>query len=177
MNTSIRYQIFISSTYEDLRGERQQATQAILEAGYFPSGMELFPASDDTQWDLIKSVIAESDYYVVIVGGTYGTTNESGDSYTELEYDFAVERGIPVLGFVKTNIDNIASKFVEPDKGKRDRLDAFRKKVLSRICRKFQDPKELGMAVLKSLMQESRVRPRIGWVRADRAWSDEDRQR
>jgi len=144
MNTSIRYQIFLSSTYEDLRGERQQATQAILEAGYFPSGMELFPASDDTQWDLIKSVIAESDYYVVIVGGKYGTTNESGDSYTELEYDFAVERGIPVLGFVKTNIDNIVSKFVEPDKGKRDRLDVFRKKSSFSYMPKIPGPKRTG---------------------------------
>ncbi len=65
MNPQVRYQVFVSSTYEDLREERQQATQAILEAGSFPSGMELFPASDDTQWDLIKSVIEEADYYVV----------------------------------------------------------------------------------------------------------------
>src|SRR5437763_2890043 len=94
----IRYQIFVSSTYEDLREERQQATQAILEAGCFPSGMELFPASDDTQWELIKRVIEESDYYVVIVAGRYGSLGPEGRSYTEMEYDYAVEKGIPVLG-------------------------------------------------------------------------------
>jgi len=43
MISQVRYQVFVSSTYEDLREERQQATQAILEAGCFPSGMETFP--------------------------------------------------------------------------------------------------------------------------------------
>lgn len=71
MNVDVRYQVFVSSTYEDLREERQQVTQAILEMGWFPSGMELFPASDLSQWELIKKVIAESDYYIVIVGGKY----------------------------------------------------------------------------------------------------------
>jgi hypothetical protein len=38
-------------------------------------------------------------------------------------------------------------------------------------------PSELGMAVMKSLMAEARVRPRIGWVRADQARSEADIQR
>jgi hypothetical protein len=106
MMSQIRYQVFVSSTYDDLREERQQATQAILEAGYFPSGMELFPASDDTQWELIKRVIEESDCYVVIVAARYGSLGPEGRSYTEMEYDYAVERGIPVLGFVRPDLDS-----------------------------------------------------------------------
>src|ERR1043166_8760636 len=78
MTPQVRYHV--SSTYEDLRAERQQATQAILEAGFFPSGMELFPASDDAQWELIKRVIEESDYYVVIVAGRYGSLGPEGAS-------------------------------------------------------------------------------------------------
>jgi hypothetical protein len=80
MLPQVRYQVFVSSTYEDLREERQQATQAILEAGFFPSGMELFPASDDNQWELIKRVIEESDYYIVIVAGRYGSIGPSDSS-------------------------------------------------------------------------------------------------
>ena len=177
MNPQVRYQVFVSSTYEDLREERQQATQAILEAGSFPSGMELFPASDDTQWELIKSVIEEADYYVVIVGGKYGTIGPNGKSYTEMEYDFAIESGVPVLGFVKTDIGELLSKFVESDTEYRKLLDTFRDKIMARTCRKFRDPLELGMAVMKSLMHEARVRPRTGWVRSDQARSEEDRQR
>jgi hypothetical protein len=48
---------------------------------------------------------------------------------------------------------------------------------MSRTCRKFSDPLELGMAVMKSLMHETRVRPRIGWIRADQARSEEDKVR
>src|SRR5580700_5309405 len=109
MISQVRYQVFVSSTYEDLREERQQATQAVLETSRFPSGMELFPASDDTQWELIKRVIEESDYYVIIVAGRYGSLGPEGRSYTEMEYDYAAEKGIPVLGFVRENIGDIPS--------------------------------------------------------------------
>jgi hypothetical protein len=177
MTPQVRYQVFVSSTYDDLREERQQATQAILEAGCFPSGMELFPASDDTQWQLIKRVIEESDYYTVIVAGRYGSIGPEGLSYTEMEYDYAVERGIPVLGFVRSDIGNIAFDKTETSEDGRSKLEAFRQKVMSRTCRKYSAAPELGMAVLKSLMAEARVRPRTGWVRADLARSDADVQR
>ncbi|WP_441235506.1 DUF4062 domain-containing protein [Bradyrhizobium sp. 930_D9_N1_4] len=174
MNPQVRYQVFVSSTYEDLRAERQQATQAILEAGCFPSGMELFPASDDTQWELIKRVIEESDYYIVIVAGRYGSVGPEGASFTEMEYDYAVANGIPVLGFVHDNVGQIPLNSTEKtDKG-RKQLEAFRRKVMSRTCRKYSTPAELGMAVMKSLMAEARIRPRIGWVRADQARSEDD---
>ena len=177
MNSQVRYQVFISSTYEDLREERQQATQAILEAGCFPSGMELFPASDDSQWKLIRRVIEESDYYIVIVAGRYGSLGPEGISYTEMEYDYAVEQGIPVLGFIRNNIGAIPADNTERSEKGRRRLDAFRQKVMSRTCRKYSTPAELGMAVMKSLMAEARVRPRTGWVRADQARSGADLQR
>lgn len=170
----VRYQVFVSSTYEDLREERQQATQAILEIGYFPSGMELFPASDDSQWELIKRVIEESDYYIVVVAARYGSVGPQGKSYTEMEYDYAVQKGIPVLGFVKADLGTVQqNKGEDSDKG-RKKLEAFRQKVLSRTCRRYSTPAELGMAVMKSLMAEVRVRPRTGWIRADQARSASD---
>jgi hypothetical protein len=177
MISQVRYQVFVSSTYEDLREERQQATQAILEAGCFPSGMELFPASDDTQWELIKRVVEESDYYVVIVAGRYGSLGPEGLSYTEMEYDYAVAKGIPVLGFVREDIGDVRFNDTEKSDKGRKKLEVFRKKVMSRTCRKYSTASELGMAVMKSLMTEARIRPRIGWVHADQARSDEDIQR
>jgi hypothetical protein len=139
--------------------------------------MELFPASDDTQWELIKRVIEESDYYIVIVGGRYGSVGPGGLSYTEMEYDYAVEMGIPILGFVRDGIGEIPFNNTEKSEKGRRKLEAFRHKVMSRTCRKYSTPSELGMAVMKSLMAEARIRPRTGWVRADQARSDEDIQR
>lgn len=69
----IKYQIFVSSTYEDLKEERKEVTQAILECNCFPAGMELFPASNKSQWEIIKRVIDESDFYLVIIAGRYGS--------------------------------------------------------------------------------------------------------
>jgi tetratricopeptide (TPR) repeat protein len=39
-----KLQIFVSSTYSDLKGERQAAVEAILRSGNIPAGMELFAA-------------------------------------------------------------------------------------------------------------------------------------
>ena len=50
-----KYQVFISSTYLDLIDERQAAVEAILKAGHIPAGMELFTASNKSQWDIIKN--------------------------------------------------------------------------------------------------------------------------
>ena len=69
--TSIKYQVFVSSTYVDLIEERKEITQAILEANCIPAGMELFPASNKSQWDFIKKVIDDSDFYLVILAKIY----------------------------------------------------------------------------------------------------------
>lgn len=172
--SEVRFQVFISSTYEDLREERQQTTQAILTMGHMPAGMELFPASDLSQTELIKRVIDESDYYVVIVGGRYGSIGAGGVSFTEMEYDYASEIGIPILGFTRKSIDSIPNKFVDSDASKREKLENFRSKVHNKHCRHFDDPKDLGMLVMQALMSEIRLNPRIGYVRADRARSNED---
>lgn len=37
-----KMQIFVSSTYEDLKDERQKMVEAILDAGHIPAGMEIF---------------------------------------------------------------------------------------------------------------------------------------
>ena len=51
------FQVFVSSTFEDLQEERKEVMQALLELDCMPAGMELFPASNEDQWTLIKRVI------------------------------------------------------------------------------------------------------------------------
>ena len=73
-----RYQIFISSTYSDLLEERRAVMDAILDLKCFPSGMEMFPAVDMEQFEYIKQIIDESDYYVLLLAGRYGSTAPDG---------------------------------------------------------------------------------------------------
>jgi hypothetical protein len=81
-----RLQVFVSSTYTDLIEERQAAVEAILTAGHIPAGMELFAAGDESQLEVIKQWIDESDIYLLILGGRYGSVEKSsGKSYTQIE--------------------------------------------------------------------------------------------
>lgn len=168
-----RYQVFISSTFRDLQDERRQVVQALLELDCIPSGMEAFPASDETQWELIKRVIDACDYYVVIVGGRYGSVDSAGLSYTEKEYDYAVAQGLPVLGFVHAAPDEIPVGKSELEPALRAKLSAFRAKVQSRMCKMYLTSEELGGAVSRSLVQAIQRTPRDGWVRAKFALSPE----
>ena len=54
---SPKYQIFVSSTYTDLKQERDLIIKAMLEMGHIPVGMEMFSAADEEQWEIIKKQI------------------------------------------------------------------------------------------------------------------------
>jgi nucleoside 2-deoxyribosyltransferase len=96
-----RLQVFVSSTFSDLREERQAAVEAILAAGHIPAGMELFAAGDESQMEVIKQWIDESDVYLLILGGRYGSIDpKSGKSYTQLEYEYALSKGNPLFACV-----------------------------------------------------------------------------
>ena len=71
-----KYQIFVSSTYKDLKQERQVAIDSIIKLRHIPAGMELFSATGENQFEMIKPIIYESDYYLLIVAGKYGTVCE-----------------------------------------------------------------------------------------------------
>lgn len=163
-----RHQVFVSSTYVDLVEERSEAMQALLELECMPAGMELFPAATDSQWEWIKRVIDESDYYLVIISGRYGSTSkESGLSYTEMEYRYAVEQGKPVIGFIHESPDTIPSKFCEQQPQKIKKLLSFKELVQSKLCKFYSSPADLGAKVSRSITQLKKQHPKPGWVRAD----------
>lgn len=44
-----RYQVFVSSTYSDLKEERSKVIKGIMDLDCIPAGMEMFPAIDEEQ--------------------------------------------------------------------------------------------------------------------------------
>jgi hypothetical protein len=164
-----RYQIFVSSTFADLQEERQAVMQALLSLDHFPAGMELFPASDDDQWALIKGVIDDSDYYVLVVGGRYGSTTADGISYTEMEFDYAKLRKKPILAFVHQNPDLIPAGKTDLSDAARAKLEAFRAKVeTDRHVKFWSSADDLKAKVIQSISAETKRNPQEGWVRAGR---------
>lgn len=168
-----RYQVFVSSTYEDLKEERQHVIQALLETKCIPLGMELFPAASTEQWALIKRVIDECDYYLVVVAGRYGSLNKSQVGYTEMEFDYATSIGKPVIGFYHKSPEDLpGTKLEKTDEG-RKRLKAFTDKIRNKLCRPWSSPAELGSAVKSAILNELEFNPKPGWIRADAAPSSE----
>ena len=167
-----KYQIFVSSTFVDLKEERQAVLTAVQEADDIPSGMEMFPATDEEQFNFIKKVIYNCDYYVVIIAGKYGSLADDGVSYTEKEYDYAVSKKIPVLAFVRKE-DAITEK--ETDATKIQKLAHFKEKVQTgRIVRQWNNKHDLVSSVIISLNKEKSEHPAIGWVRANQVMSNEN---
>ena len=168
-----RYQIFISSTFVDLQDERQAVLRAILELDHMPAGMELFPATDDTAWQLIRDVIDASDYYVLIVGGRYGSLDETGISYTEKEYDYALTTKKPVIPLLHENPDNLSRAKTETDSAAWERLKKFRTKVEHKhTCVYCRNADDLKAKVIVGLTTAVKRHPTIGWVRADKVPTD-----
>ena len=168
-----RYQVFVSSTFEDLQKERQEVMQALLELDCIPAGMELFPAADEEQWELIKQVINDCDYYVLIVGGRYGSIGNDGYSYTEMEYRYAVERKMPVIGFVHSDPGSLPAKKTEQTADGKEKLEEFISLVKSKMCKQWSSAGDLGSVVSRSIVKLIKSHPAVGWVRADKALSGE----
>ena len=168
-----RYQVFISSTFVDLKDERQATLKAILEINQMPAGMELFPATDDSAWQLICEVIDNSDYYILIVGGRYGSLDETGLGYTEKEYDYALAIKKPVIALLHENPDNLARERTETDNSAWERLKRFRAKVEKKhTCVYWRTAEDLKAKVIVGLIAAAKRHPAVGWVRADRVPSE-----
>jgi hypothetical protein len=169
-----REQVFVSSTFKDLVEARELVIQGLLEADCLPAGMEMFPASDSEKWDLIKGVIDDSDYYLLIIGGRYGSVDEVENlSYTEKEYDYAVSRNKPVIAFLHKDPGAIPARDTEADPAKVLQLEAFRAKVQEKMVKLWSDPKELPGYVAQSLIKIRKSHPAVGWVRGNLAMTPE----
>ena len=164
-----KLQVFISSTFTDLIEERQAAVSAILKSGHIPAGMELFTAGDRSQMETINQWIDESDIYMLILGGRYGSMETSTNlSYTELEFDYAAFQNKPMFAVVinenalEKKVKDKGTSFIEKDNPKE--LKIFREKVLSKVSSFFDDTKDIKLCVYESLSDYA-SRPELkGWV-------------
>jgi hypothetical protein len=162
-----RYQVFISSTYADLKEERSKVIQTIMELDCIPAGMEIFPAIDEEQFNFIKSIIDDCDYYLLIIGGRYGSLSDDGLSYTEKEYNYAIEKGIKVIAFIHDNPESIPLGKSEKDSDLREKLELFKRSVSTgRLIKHWRTAEELPGLVALSLSKTIKTYPAIGWVRA-----------
>ena len=168
--SKIYYQVFVSSTFEDLQEERKAVSSALLEEDCIPAGMELFPASNQSSWSIIKKSIDESDFYLLLIGGRYGSVPKKSKekiSYTEMEYNYAVKTKKPIIAFIHNRVDMLYSSRVEPTKIGKIRLEKFAKKVQSdgRNVKYWHDQATLVSAVKTSVRKAKEEESVSGWIK------------
>lgn len=167
-----KYQVFVSSTYEDLKEERKAISQALLESDCIPAGMELFPASNKKSWDIIKKVIDESDYYLLVVAGKYGSTKKNSRGkdigYTEMEYNYAKRIKKPIIAFLHNDLDNIIAKKAETTEYGKQMLADFRAKILGSHYQVsfWHDTGTLVSKIKDALHNLIQSTPAAGWIKA-----------
>ena len=164
-----KYQVFVSSTYEDLKEERLAVMDALLENDCIPVGMERFPAVPIEQMEYIKRLIDQCDYYVLISAGAYGSVEpNSGKSYTELEFEYALSIGVPVLAFLHSEFDRLPF-YKAGGEEKQKQIREFRSRIQQsgRLTKQFANKDQLKGEVGTSIRNTIELCPRIGWIRAD----------
>lgn len=148
---SSAYRVFISSTFEDLRPEREAAQSAIAGLDLLPDNMIYWSADDRSGTLLSLDRVRESDVVILVIAHRYGYVPDGGEfSVTELEYRAAIDSGIPVLAFFLDPTVAWPPDYVQFEQ--RERLDRFKALVESTSTRKlFRTPDDLGGAVTQAL--------------------------
>jgi hypothetical protein len=122
---------------------------------------------------LIQEIIDASDYYTLIIGGRYGSQDETGLSFTEREYDYAAQAKKPVIALLHRNPDQIERGKTETDAAAWERLETFRAKVEgAHTCNYWDSASDLKAMAIVGLTAVIKRHPAAGWVRADEVPSD-----
>ncbi len=134
--------------------------------------MELFTSGDESQIEVIKQWIGESDIFLLILGGRYGSIESKTDkSYIQLEYEYAIEKKKPLFacvineGALENRVKSFGSKIIETMNAKK--LNEFRALVLSKLVKFWDDTKDIKLAIMETLSCFMRDESLSGWVRAN----------
>ena len=167
-----RLQVFVSSTYVDLKAERQAAVYAILNAGHIPAGMEFFTAGDQSQMEVLQQWIDESEVFLLILGSRYGSIEpETEKSYTHLEYEYALSKNKPLFACVikdsaiDVRVQQLGRLCLEEENPQK--LKEFRKLVLTKISCFWSDTRDIQLGIIKALENFSRREDLAGWVKSN----------
>lgn len=169
---SKKLQVFISSTYEDMKQERQQAVEAILAAGHIPAGMELFASENEKQWAVIQRWIRESDVFLILLGGRYGSIEPlSQKSYIHREFEYAVSKNKPIVSiiiserFLQEKIDKGCYSASFPIETKDKRYIDLKNKIREKMSSEYDNIGHISASISRIFSNtEARFSRASGWV-------------
>jgi len=139
--------VFISSTYYDLIDYRRRVWETLSELDLRILGMEKFGARSTTPLQTCLEQVDKSDIFVGIIGFRYGSVEKtSKKSYTQLEYERAIEKGIETLIYFYSDNAYIKTSNIEQGINAR-RLEKFKKTLRRHTTDSFIDPDDLAYKI------------------------------
>jgi hypothetical protein len=107
--------VFVSSTYEDLKEHRKIVWEVLRKYEVDIRGMEQFGARTESELETCMAECEQSDVYIGILSMRCGSIEEqSGKSYTQLEYEQAYSKSKEILFFLVDEKDSeISPQFVD----------------------------------------------------------------
>ncbi|MBF6590650.1 MAG: DUF4062 domain-containing protein [Ktedonobacterales bacterium] len=154
--------VFVSSTWEDMRVHYRPAVlQAVREAGGVPVGMEDFGSNTERGDQRSTLGVGQAAIYLVVIGFRYGSLVPGEQiSITELEYEMALRRGMPILAYLTSErpgeIEQVRATFppdsVDVEPTALARLAAFRQRLwASHTCSTYTGTQDLRVCVTRDV--------------------------
>jgi len=121
--------IFVSSTFRDLRAERDAVVEALRRSGLVPWGMELFISEPATPLQVALDELQMSDAVVLLIGFKAGSLipDDPTLTYTGAEFRRAQDLGKPIFVFLKTEAGAWRNEETIP--ALKEALDKFKQTV------------------------------------------------
>jgi tetratricopeptide (TPR) repeat protein len=153
MNKPGQKTAMISSTAIDLPEHRREVEKACLREGIFPIGMDNLPARDADAIRVSIEMVDKADIYIGIFAWRYGHKPDGRDiSITEMEFNRAVERKIPILVFLIHKEHPLTIEMVETDKDAQHKLAELKERAsIGRGRREFKSAEDLRAEVIHAL--------------------------
>jgi hypothetical protein len=105
---------------------------------------------------LLKALLENA----IIVAGRYGSIEEeTGKSYTQKEFEYAIEQGVPVISFVHKHPESLPAAKYEQETLKREKLEEFKSCVQKKLCKFWDNADGLSAQVVLSLTYLIRSHP------------------
>jgi hypothetical protein len=144
--------VFLSSTSKDLTPCRDAAYHAIEGlSGYHGVRMEDFGSWDEAPDDFCRAKVGECDMVVCIAGPCYGSLAPAGQSFTEREFEAAVDTKKPCLVFLTSDDYPLPANLIESDE-QRERQLTFRQKITKgRMITRFATPEQVSVKVVQAI--------------------------
>ena len=191
LNMDKIFSVFVSSTFEDLQTERRLIADVLLNCSCFPRGMELFTAGARKPWAVITDEIQACDFYLLLIGGRYGSYCKDEDvvdrkiSFTQREFEYAHSLGKPIIVIAHKNWKTLpqTKKHIDwdlkndrADHEKQDKLNAFIDTACDnrrRSAARWSDSSDLKYEVQRAVANQTKaMRETAGWIRGGSTSSD-----